>query len=158
MIEVRLGDLTKVPDVDYIVNAANGVGPMGSGIAGAIRKAGGKVIQDEAFVQCRKLDPQPTEIYMTNAGSLPYNKIVHLVTMKNPGGETSYNIVRDCLKSLVRFCELSPHMKKVGLPALGTGVGALDKGEVARIFKEELEKSEVLFVVVDIDEEFINKF
>lgn len=157
MIKVVLGDLTKAKDVDYICNAANGVGPLGSGIAGAIRRAGGKIIEQEAFIRCREEDPQPGDIYITGAGSLPYKKVIHLVTMKQPGGVTSLKIVRKCLQNLVRYCELID-IKSVGLPALGTGVGALDKGEVAQIFKEELKDSKVEFHVVDIDENFINKF
>lgn len=158
MIKVMLGDLTKVEGVDYIVNAANGVGPMKRGIAGAIYRAGGSDVERDAYAQCRKLDPQPGWVYFTTAGKLPYKKIIHLVTMKQPGGPTSYEIVRKCLETLVETCK-ARDIKKVALPALSTGVGGLDKGQVASIFKKVLSPVEdIEFLIVDIDKEFISQF
>ncbi|MNJ90144.1 O-acetyl-ADP-ribose deacetylase [compost metagenome] len=155
MIKVIKGDLTKAIGVDYIVNAANGVGPMGSGIAGAIRRAGGVAIQQQAFAVCSKADYQPGDIYVTTAGELSFKKIIHLVTMKNPGGVTSLEIVEKCLKNLVSYCELA-NIKKVGLPALGTGVGKLDLQKVASLFVDILGPiKDTEFSVVDIDPIFI---
>jgi O-acetyl-ADP-ribose deacetylase (regulator of RNase III) len=42
--------------LDGIMNAANGIGVMGAGIAGAIKNAGGYEIQADAFHVCKKLD------------------------------------------------------------------------------------------------------
>lgn len=158
MIKAMLGDITKVTGVDYIVNAANGIGPLGRGVALAIKNAGGKEIQDDAYKQCSDLDPQRGDVYFTTAGKLPYKNIVHLVTMKRPGGPTSFVVVRKCLETLVETCR-EENITKIALPALSTGVGGLDKEEVANIFKEVLEPiSDIEFVVVDIDEEFIKHF
>jgi O-acetyl-ADP-ribose deacetylase (regulator of RNase III) len=158
MISAIRGDLTKLEGVDYICNAANGVGPMGSGIAGAIRRAGGVSIQDAAFLMCSKADYQPGDTYFTHAGTLPYKKVIHLVTMKNPGGTTSYEIVEQCLRSLIQICDILD-IKKIALPALGTGVGMLDRKKVATIFKEILGPVEnIEFLVVDIDPIFIQYF
>ena len=158
MITAFKADLTQLTDVDYIVNAANAKGPMGAGIAGAIRMAGGTEIQDAAIVMCSKVDYQPGDIYMTHAGRLSFKKIIHLVTMKNPGGETSYEIVEKCLKNLINFCRVS-NINKVALPALGTGIGGLDYRKVADIFKENLEPiDDIEFLVVDINPMFIYCF
>lgn len=157
MIKAIVGDITKLNNIDYIVNAANGVGPMGSGVAGAIRRAGGEMIQREAFEQCKKLNPQPGDMYLTSAGRLPYKGVIHLVTMKNPGGITSYNIVEKCLNTLISFCK-KENIKKVALPALGTGIGRLNKEKVANIYKSILTNEDIEFYVVDIDKEFISYF
>lgn len=157
MIKAYRGDLTKVQGVEYIVNAANALGPLGSGIAGAIRRAGGVSIQDEAFLKCSQVDYQPGDIYTTKAGTLPYKQVIHLVTMKNPGGETSLEIVEKCLKNLVAYCDVV-NIKRIALPALGTGVGKLDLKEVANLFKKYLTDSDVEFYVVDIDPLFIYHF
>lgn len=158
MIKAMIGDLTKVEDVDYIVNAANGIGPMGRGIAGAIKRAGGSDVERDAYKQCRELDPQTGDVYFTAAGRLPYKKIIHLVTMKEPGGPTSYEVVRECLETLVEVCK-TRDIKRVALPALSTGVGGLDKGQVASIFKKVLSPIEdIEFLIVDIDKEFISQF
>lgn len=155
MIKVIKGDLTQIKNVDYVVNAANGVGVMGSGIAGSLRRAGGVVIQQQAFVVCSKADYQPGDIYTTTAGELSFKKIIHLVTMKNPGGVTSLEIVEKCLRNLVSYCKLA-NIKRVGLPALGTGVGKLDLQKVASLFVDILgPEKEVEFSVVDIDPVFI---
>ena len=47
IIEIIQGDITTLA-VDAIVNAANNKLVMGGGVAGAIRKKGGKVIEEEA--------------------------------------------------------------------------------------------------------------
>jgi O-acetyl-ADP-ribose deacetylase (regulator of RNase III) len=46
-IEIVEGDITGV-SADALVNAANNYLWMGAGVAGAIKKAGGKDIEDEA--------------------------------------------------------------------------------------------------------------
>lgn len=157
MIKVHLGDLTKFEGVDYIVNAANGLGkPMGRGIAGAIKRAGGKEIEDDAFKTCQLQDPQVGEVYITTAGKLPYKNIIHLVTMKVPGGPTSLEVVVNCLRGLIEHCRAN-NIDKVALPALSTGVGGLDKEQVAKIFKAVLSTApNIEFNVVDIDNEFIS--
>ena len=47
-IEVVKGDITGI-NVDAIVNAANNELWMGAGVAGAIKRAGGSVIEEEAM-------------------------------------------------------------------------------------------------------------
>ncbi|AEH49569.1 macro domain-containing protein [Parageobacillus thermoglucosidasius] len=158
MIKAVCGDITKLQDVSYICNAANGIGPMGGGVAAAIRKAGGREIEEEAIHVCQEQNPQPGDLYVTRAGTLPFQGIIHLVTMKEPAGATSYDIVQTCLNNLVAYCQ-KHGIDKVALPALGTGVGNLDKTKVAAIFKEVLEPvKDIEFIVVDIDEAFISLF
>lgn len=158
MIKAMRGDITKLRNVSFICNAANGIGPMGGGVAAAIRKAGGREIEEEAINVCKEQNPQPGNLYVTNAGTLPFQGIIHLVTMKEPAGATSYDIVKTCLNHLVNYCQKN-RIDKVALPALGTGVGNLDKTKVAAIFKEVLEPvKDIEFIVVDIDEVFISLF
>lgn len=155
LIKSIKGDITGIKGVDYIVNAANGVGIMGTGVAGAIRRAGGYVIQQEAVILCVRQRFQPGDFYVTNAGTLPYKGVIHLVTMSYPGGKTSYEIIGRCLKNLISFCRIK-RIKRVALPALGTGVGKLDPHKVAEIFRDNLSNvNDVEFWVVDIDPVFI---
>ncbi|MNR56620.1 hypothetical protein D3C85_1772260 [compost metagenome] len=78
--------------------------------------------------------------------------------MKNPGGPTSYEVVEKCLKNLVAFCHMK-NIKRVALPAMGTGAGRLEISKVAEIFKKVLNSTDsVEFVVVDIDPMFIYQF
>ena len=155
MITAFKGDLTKLNNVDYIVNCANAKGFMSSGIAGAIKLQGGVEIQDSALLICSKHNYEPGDIYLTHAGRLSFKNVVHLITMKNPGGTTSYEIVEKCLQNLINYCRVSK-IKKSALPALGTGVGGLNIIKIAEIFKEILEPVEdIEFLIVDIDPLFI---
>jgi len=45
-LELVKGDITDL-EVDAIVNAANSSLKLGGGVAGAIRRKGGRIIQDE---------------------------------------------------------------------------------------------------------------
>lgn len=158
MIRAFAGDITKLTDVDYICNAANGIGVMGGGVAGAIARAGGQEIVQDAIRVCREQNPREGDLYVTTAGKLPYKAVLHLVTMKSPGSRARYDTVRNCLYSLIRYCR-QHQIRKVALPALGTGVGGLDYREVANIYRDLLGTIEdIEFLVVDINAAFIDCF
>ena len=76
-IEVVQGDITELA-VGAIVNAANNKLVMGGGVAGAIKKKGGKVIEDEAV---KKGPIEIGEAVATSAGSLKAKYVIHAATM-----------------------------------------------------------------------------
>ena len=93
-VQVKNADITKVRNVDLIVNAANGIGVMGAGVAGAIRRAAG----DEFAKQVRTIamasgSPHSEgQVYLTPPGNLSKHKVkgvLHAVTMKYPGSGCS---------------------------------------------------------------------
>ncbi len=145
--------------LDGIQNAANGTGNMGRGIAGSIRKAGGDEIMHDAFKVCADQDPQPGLAYSTISGTLKQQgikRIVHAVTMKLPGGPTSYDIVRDAFRSAIALAK-SEGITRLGCTALATGVGGLDSAIVAEIMGRIAKGSEGLEIVfVDFDKKFID--
>ena len=76
-IKVIQDDITEL-SVDAIVNAANNELEMGGGVAGAIKRKGGKTIEDEAVAK------GPIEIggaIATSAGSLKSRYVIHAATM-----------------------------------------------------------------------------
>lgn len=155
MLSAKQGDITTVTNVDYICNAANGQGTMGGGVAAAIKKAGGEAIEQEAAAYCKKNEPKRGELYTTTAASLPYEAILHLVTMKGPEEKSNYDVVYSCLQSLIRYCQEN-HIYRVALPALGTATGGLDPDTVAIYYLELLHNvREIQFIAVDMDETFI---
>jgi O-acetyl-ADP-ribose deacetylase len=76
-VKVCKGDITRAK-TDAIVNAANGALMLGGGVAGAIRRAGGRSIQEECDVYVREhggLDDG--QVAPTGAGKLECKYIIH---------------------------------------------------------------------------------
>ncbi|MEW6727040.1 MAG: macro domain-containing protein [Bacillota bacterium] len=153
-MQVLVGDITGW-QADAIVNAANGLGPMGGGVAGALRRAGGQEIEEEAVRVCRELDPEPGDVYVTSAGRLKARWLLHAVTMKRPAEPSSLEIVRRCLRNVLETARVLG-VQSLVLPALGTGVGRVPRPSVALIFYELLVPvRDLQIAVVDRNEEFI---
>lgn len=138
-IEIRLGDITEQPDVDAIVNAANTDLVLGSGVAGAIWRKGGDIINEEG----QRQGPIPLgQAAVTTAGKLPNKFVIHAAAMgyraedeavpKKPGTDSSAEIIRNAtLNSLLRVEERK--LKSIAFPALATGVAGFPVDECAEV-------------------------
>ncbi|MEA3458041.1 MAG: macro domain-containing protein, partial [Candidatus Thermoplasmatota archaeon] len=84
-IITKQGDITQI-DCDAIINPANSFGYMGGGVAGAIKRVGGKEIESEAV---NKAPIVVGKAIATTAGDLPYEYVIHAPTMKRPAMRTS---------------------------------------------------------------------
>ena len=116
-IEVVRGDITQA-DVEVIVNAANSKMWMGSGVAGAIKAAGGGSIEEQAM---EKGPVFPGQAISTSAGSLRYNYIIHAAVM-GQDLRTSDKLIRQATLSSLQLAE-KLKVKSIAFPAFGTGVG-----------------------------------
>lgn len=161
MYKAVVGNLIELIDffkLDGIQNAANGVGPMGRGIAGAIKKFGGNIIQTDAYCMCSISNTNPGQAYATISGNfkdLGVKKIIHAITMKNPGGYTDYDTIEKAFKSSINLAKIEG-ITKFGCTALGTGVGGLNAVKVAEIMgKIAKEEKELEIIFIDFDEDFI---
>ncbi len=127
VIELIEGDITEC-DGEAIVNAANNHFWMGGGVAGAIKRAGGKSIEDEAM----RSGPKPVgEAVITGGGSLKAKYVIHAAVM-GQDLETDSSIILAATMSSLRLAE-SRRIKSVAFPALGTGVGGFPLSEAAEI-------------------------
>ena len=133
-IEVLEGDITKL-DVDAVANAANTELIHGGGVAGAIVRAGGRVIQDESD---RKAPIGLGEAVETGAGELPSRWVIHAATT-NLGGPTSAEIIRSATASTLRKAD-ELGAKSLALVAFGTGVGGFPLEDAAAIEVEEVRR------------------
>src|SRR5947209_18723078 len=88
-IEVLEGDITSL-EVDAIANAANTQLMQGGGVAGAISRAGGPVVQDESSARAPIGLGEAVE---TAGGSMPCRWVIHAATMEL-GGPTSADVIR----------------------------------------------------------------
>jgi O-acetyl-ADP-ribose deacetylase (regulator of RNase III) len=146
---LQQGDITEV-ETDAIVNAANNALWMGAGVAGAIKRAGGKDIEEQAVRQ----GPIPVgEAVVTDAGTLKARHVIHAAAMDTDLVTDAEKIENATRNSLLRAEELG--IKSVAFPALGTGVGGFSYREAARIMIEVTRQhlasvsglEEVLFVL-----------
>jgi O-acetyl-ADP-ribose deacetylase len=121
------GDIAGL-DVDAIANAANDRLWMGSGVAGAIKRAGGQEIEAEAMAK----GPIPVGTAVaTGAGRLRARYVIHGAVM---GQDLRTNA--DLVEETTRSClELADELgcESLALPAFGTGVGGFPLDECARI-------------------------
>jgi O-acetyl-ADP-ribose deacetylase (regulator of RNase III) len=133
-IEVKQADITKL-EVDAIANAANTELRHGGGVAGAISRAGGPVVQSESD---ERAPIGLGEAVATTAGEMPSRWVIHAATMEL-GGPTSAEIIRQATAStLAKADELGA--RSLALVAFGTGVGGFPLDEAARIEVEEVRR------------------
>ena len=127
-IEVLDVDITTLA-VDAITNAANAHMLHGGGVAGAISRAGGRVVDEESRAQA----PVPLgEAIATGGGDMPCRHVIHAVTMQRPAGTTSAEIVRACTAATLRTAD-DLGCRSLALVAFGTGVGGFPLDEAAEI-------------------------
>jgi O-acetyl-ADP-ribose deacetylase (regulator of RNase III) len=129
-LSVVEGDITSL-DVDAIANPANDRLWMGSGVAGAIKRAGGEEIEREA------VQKGPIEIghaVATGAGKLTAHWVIHGAVM-GQDLRTNGELVRRTTESCLRVAE-ELGASSLALPAFGTGVGGFPLDECARIMVE----------------------
>lgn len=134
-IRVVTGDITKM-EVDAIVNPANSQLIMGGGAAGAILRAGGDQIQEEAL---RKA-PVPTgKAVATTAGKLKARFVIHAPTMTRPAMPTSRENVRLATRAALE-CASQLGATSVAFPGMGTGVGGLNLEIATEVMIAEIKK------------------
>jgi len=130
-LEVVDGDIASLA-VDAVANAANDHLWMGAGVAGALKRAGGEVIEREAMAQ----GPIPVgSAVATTAGALPARYVIHGAVMGQDLRTSAALVRRTTGACLTLADELG--CRSLALPAFGTGVGGLPLAECARVMVEE---------------------
>lgn len=145
-IILQQGDITELT-VDALVNAANNHLWMGAGVAGAIKRKGGEIIEREAVAQ----GPVPVgEAVITSAGALKAKHVIHAAGMGQDLRTDEQKVRLATRNSLLRAEEKK--LESVAFPAIGTGVGGLSAHVCAKAMLEEslefLQESESLRRVV----------
>jgi O-acetyl-ADP-ribose deacetylase (regulator of RNase III) len=116
-IAIERGDITDW-EVDAIVNAANSALTMSTGVASAIKRKGGVIIEEEAI---RQGPVDVGEGVLTTGGNLNATHVIHAVVM-GPDLKTDGETIARATRAILTLAD-KHRITSVALPALGTGVG-----------------------------------
>ncbi len=146
-------DLTEM-NTDAIVNAANNDLQLGGGVAGAIRRKGGGIIQSE----CNEIGSIPVGgAAITSGGELKARHVIHAASMQL-GGRTTARALRSSTAHSLRIAS-ERRFKTIAFPAVGTGIAGFPMKECAEIMLREVVEhlkrptslEKVYFVLFDAD-------
>ena len=131
-VECVVGDIASQQDFDAVVNAANAELRTGGGVAGAIHRAAGPGLAEEA----RPMAPiEPGEAVVTGGHGLPNDWVIHCLGPVYGRDEPSDELLRSCYEeALDRAEELE--MSSVAFPAISTGAFGYPLEEAARVALE----------------------
>jgi O-acetyl-ADP-ribose deacetylase len=125
------GDITE-RDVDAIVNAANSRLQHGGGVAGAIVRKGGQVIQEESD----KIGFVPVgHAAITEAGKLRTRFVIHAVGPRMGEGDEDNKLKSAVLSSLQ--IASGKGLKSISMPAISSGIFGFPKDRCATILVKE---------------------
>jgi len=129
VLELVEGDITR-QDTEAIVNAANEQLRVGGGVDGAINRAGGPQIQEEA----RRIGRCPTgQAVITTGGNLKAKYVIHTVGPIYHGGQQGEEeLLASAYRESLKVAS-ERGIKSLAFPSLSTGVYGYPVPDAARV-------------------------
>ena len=132
VVRIIHGDLTEAPVV-AIVNAANSHLQHGGGVAGAIVRKGGSIIQEES----NRIGFVPVgQCAVTSAGKLPAQYVIHAVGPRWGEGDEEAKL-RSAVRNTLKTAE-ERKFSTIAMPAISAGIFGFPKDLCAHIIVEEI--------------------
>lgn len=151
---VARGDIAE-QSADALVNAAGTSLRMGSGVAGALRRVGGRGLNGEATA---KGPVELGDVAVTDAYALDANYVIHAAAMPHYGdGQATAESIRDATRNALAAAD-ERGCRSLVIPALGCGVAGFDLEVGARLIGEVIDDfepsslSDVRFIAYSEDE------
>jgi len=133
-IELVQGDITSLA-TDAIVNAANERLAHGGGVAGAISRAGGPVIQRESKRWVQEHGRVPTgSAAITQGGDLKADYVIHAVgpVYDTVSESKAADLLASAVTSALDLAE-EHNLTSIALPAISTGIYGYPMEEAAQV-------------------------
>ena len=150
MIKTVRGDITKITDVQAIVNAANSSLLGGGGVDGAIHRAAGK----ELLFECRLLGGCKTgQAKITKGYNLPCDYVIHTVgPVWQGGGKNEAELLASCYYNSMKVA-VENGIRSIAFPSISTGIYHFPVEQAAEIavktVKRFLDENEGAFDLVE---------
>jgi O-acetyl-ADP-ribose deacetylase len=135
-LELVQGDITTLR-VDAIVNAANVHLQHGGGVAAAIVRRGGRIIQDEsdAIIAERGRPLDTGEAVITSGGKLTASFVIHIAGPIWGDGDED-NKLRKSIRSSLELAD-KHSVKSIAFPAISTGIYRFPVDRAAKLILDE---------------------
>ncbi|MFZ0493006.1 MAG: macro domain-containing protein [Acidimicrobiia bacterium] len=136
-ITVVTGDLTR-QNVDAIVNAANEYLAHGGGVAAAIVRAGGQVIQKESDAWIKANGPVASgHAAVTNAGAMPATSVVHVVGPRYRSGQDNEALLRTAVRAALDAA-VDTGARSIALPAISSGIFGYPRADATAVIASQV--------------------
>ena len=135
-VECVRGDITSQRDVDAVVNAANARLAPGGGVAGAIHRAAGPDLAEEAV----PLGPiEPGEAVITGAHGLPNRYVIHTLGPVYGQDRPEAELLARCYRNSLTLAE-DNGVESIAFPAISTGIFGYPAQEAAEVALQTVRK------------------
>lgn len=128
-VELTVGDIAAQPDVDAVVNAANAQLRTGGGVAGAIHRAAGPGLAEEAAPHA---PIEPGQCVVTGGHGLPNEAVIHCLGPVHGVDEPAGELLAACYRNALQLAE-ERRFRSVAFPAISTGAFGYPPREAAEV-------------------------